>query len=788
MMTLRLFDNQDYSTLDAIPNICMENCEIRNYDYLEKCISNLENKDSGVLQNTMNTTDIGLQDNLDDVNLNNIDFHFMKIENLLLQNAEESKNCTKSKEIRQEKSSDVNISYSIQNFNTVNLECNTFSCNLNKESNDIITINKNESYTLNKNLTTQCLEKKPIIENYNYSTKLHIENNNGNVHPNTNEDNSCINQNVISKKHGIRIDNPPLEPSDGNEQVQKCEQCLMTFRYKRHLDRHLEGHQKNNCSHCDEKFARRKHLEVHLFRAHGERVIRHAHLCDACPKSFPKRALLNRHRAKHNYQSGKVCSECGEMINADIDKKEHEENHCKMRQFKCQQCLQTFSIKQTYLSHIQNHNNYKCPNCNVSFASKKKAHEHFKAIHVPKLNKSESINNGGPYFCDKCKHTFIKRDDYFRHLESALHLSKINRDTPIRAIFSCAFCLKKLITQRALDQHIRRIHKGEKRFVCNIYGCTFQCARRTDLDRHKQLHIEERNIVCEHCGKTFTSISILKDHVLYIHSKERQFICEVCGKAFKRNSLLKRHKLSHEQHRPFVCMQCSTAFKRSHHLTRHMETCHRITLKKKKKVVKLMKTEDGHLVPVPEKPNKLDCNKVKSEKECESTVKSRKKDCSITNIDAQVINVDSPQKVQPLSNSEENSECSSLSLELTNLSVIDSIPQVLSLVDINTGQVLTVEVANPEVLPTDELIDQFGTNCSEILNLPDYQDIEFHNSLLNVDQTYCTNISEDNTNYSEVSEVLLENIEGSFSLINSNGKMETIENYLTNEFSPFLNI
>ncbi|EFN68525.1 Zinc finger protein 569, partial [Camponotus floridanus] len=449
-----------------------------------------------------------------------------------------------------------------------------------------------------------------------------------------------------------------------------CEQCLMTFRYKRHLDRHLEGHQKNNCSHCDEKFARRKHLEVHLFRVHGERVVRHAYLCDVCPKSFPKRILLNRHRAKHSYQNGKVCSECGEMLNADIDKKEHEENHCKKRQFKCQQCLQTFSIKQTYLSHIQNHNNYKCPNCNVSFASKKKAREHFKAVHVPKLNKSESANNSGkyrrvyqssvpaeylknrertdknlsykscrvssnalhsninmplnsvvkvtyfmiyielrnyssfitrkilnekifyysvlensrnklqgyekgPYFCDKCRHTFIKKDDYSRHLESTLHLNKINRDTPIRAIFSCVICLKKLFTQRALDQHIRRIHKGEKRFVCNIYGCTFQCARRTDLDRHQQLHVEERNIVCEHCGKTFTSISILKDHVLYVHSKERQFICEVCGKAFKRNSLLKRHKLSHEQHRPFVCMQCNTAFKRSHHLTRHMESCHK---------------------------------------------------------------------------------------------------------------------------------------------------------------------------------------------------------------------
>lgn len=376
----------------------MENCEIGNYDYLEKCISNLENKESEVSlpATPTSTTDIGLQDNLDDVNLNNIDFHFMKYENLLLQNVEESKNCIKSKEIKQEKSSDVNISYSIQNFDTVNLDCNTFSFNSKKESDNITTINKDESYTFNEDLTTQCLGRKPIIGNYNYSTKLYVKNNNGNVHLNVNEDSSCINQNVTSKlKHGIRIDNLPLEPSDGNEQLQKCEQCLMTFRYKRHLDRHLEGHQKNNCSHCDEKFARRKHLEVHLFRAHRERVVRHAHLCDVCPKSFPKRALLNRHRAKHSYQNGKVCSECGEMINANIDKKEHEENHCKKRQFKCQQCLQTFSIEQTYLTHIQNHNNYKCSNCNVSFASKKKAHEHFKAVHVPKLCKSESINNSG---------------------------------------------------------------------------------------------------------------------------------------------------------------------------------------------------------------------------------------------------------------------------------------------------------------------------------------------------------------------------------------------------------
>ncbi|RLU26551.1 hypothetical protein DMN91_000347 [Ooceraea biroi] len=75
-----------------------------------------------------------------------------------------------------------------------------------------------------------------------------------------------------------------------------------------------------------------------------------------------------------------------------------------------------------------------------------------------------------PYFCTDCRHTFAKKDDYVQHLESALHLSKIdNRDIPIRTVFTCKICSKSLVTQRALDQHVRRIHRGKKHFVCNVY-------------------------------------------------------------------------------------------------------------------------------------------------------------------------------------------------------------------------------------------------------------------------------------------------------------------------------
>lgn len=193
-----------------------------------------------------------------------------------------------------------------------------------------------------------------------------------------------------------------------------------------------------------------------------------------------------------------------------------------------------------------------------------------------------------------------------------------------------------------------------------------------------------------------------------------------------------------------------------------------------------MKTKDGHLVPVPDKSNKLETNEAKIEKGRDSIAKNKERDCSVTNVQKQIVNINSHLQIQPLLNPKENSECPNLSLELTNLSITNSIPQVLSLVDVNTGQVLTVEITNnSELLPTNELIDQFGTNCNEILNLPDYQDIEFQSSFLNTDQMYY-----DNTSYSEI---LLENIEGSFPLVNNN-KIETMESYLTHEFLPFFNI
>ncbi|XP_043261861.1 zinc finger protein 92-like [Colletes gigas] len=759
ILSLQSFDSQDVSILQAVQNISSETNEA--FDYLQECVNNFGSKDSGINllipTNSSNTgSRLDVNNKYKSANANNADFNFYKIGYISLQNESENKY------IKMENAT----AKSIVPF---------AGGNIYDDTKVIQTTNNNTINSMDvKGNDVSIKIKKPFIFETNIFTRIKDKSHTSEINDESNDLETkfvtAANRNKI-KINGLDI---------LHKQVKACSQCSMTFRYKRHLDRHLEGHQKNNCSHCNAKFARRKHLEIHLFRSHGERATKYPHSCDVCSRSFPKRTLLNRHRAKHSYENGKVCSDCGEMLKAEEDDKVHKENHCTKMQFKCKRCSQTFSIEQTYLIHIQNHDNHKCPKCEVTFASKKKVHEHYKMVHSSKLNHGE-ISNSGVYFCADCRHSFVKKDDYSRHLESTSHLSKI-KEAPPRGIFTCSVCSKKLISQRALDQHVRRIHKGEKRFACNMYGCMFQCARKSDLGRHKQLHVEQRNVICEQCGKTFTSVSILNDHVLYVHNKERQFICEECGKAFKRNSLLKRHKLSHQQYRPFACMQCSTAFKRSHHLTRHMETCHRITLERKKKVVKLMKTEDGHLVPIPEKPKKLKPKKLKIKGGSNVVITSNEKAIFSESTDIIDEEFNSNLELQSLSNSEELCENPTLSLE-PNLLATDSASQVLSLVDINTEQIVTVEVTSPKTLTMNDLIDQFETNCTEILNLSNYHDLEFQHGILNTDQHFY-----DHSSYSELS---LGTVEGTSFFVDSNiNKVDNLpmENYLNQPFPLFLNL
>ena len=189
-----------------------------------------------------------------------------------------------------------------------------------------------------------------------------------------------------------------------------------------------------------------------------------------------------------------------------------------------------------------------------------------------------------------------------------------------------------------------------------------------------------------------------------------------------------------------------------------------------------MKTEDGDLIPVPEQ-----FKKTRPRQNLEPQKESNLEAHATLNHDSLDDQVST--QTQCSSNSVSFIESPRVSIEMpNNLLQIEAESQVVSLVDINSGQVVTVEVTNQDSLPIDDIVSQFEESCNEMLELPGYQDLEFKNEILNRDQSYY-----DHANYSELE--LKE--ESSLLLDTSSSKVDSlpiIENYLTQPFSSFLNL
>ena len=391
--------------LDAINSINSEN----GFDYLQKCVSSLESKDSGVNLSpdsvSVSSSDLHLE-NLDDYkntnhDLHNVNMRFMKGKNVFLDSKIIDEDHSKKKEdsnsgndseasLRMHEESNGILEYVVNSENVINyhlFDASPIADNF-EHFEDPKFLGTIEG-TLDRSST---LEDYSIIpsssESYYLESKITLSNESDSKESDT--------ENDTTKKNTIETNKRSVNK---DFELKLCSQCPMTFKYKRHFDRHMEGHEKNNCSHCNAKFARRKHLDVHLYRIHGERANnRYPHSCDICLRNFPKKILLNRHRAKHHFEDGKVCSECGEFVKSDAEIQQHKLKHEKEKQFKCMTCSQSFSTEQTFQSHIQNHDNYKCSKCDASFASKKAFSKHFRLAHSTKVQDIKPMKDGNGFY------------------------------------------------------------------------------------------------------------------------------------------------------------------------------------------------------------------------------------------------------------------------------------------------------------------------------------------------------------------------------------------------------
>lgn len=103
------------------------------------------------------------------------------------------------------------------------------------------------------------------------------------------------------------------------------------------------------------------------------------------------------------------------------------------------------------------------------------------------------------------------------------------------------FCVYPLVAYCSLA-HIRTIHNGERRYACEIDGCTRRFGQNSGLRAHvRTVHLGARDFVCE-CSRRFGSRGDLNRHIRSTHLKLLPFPCMDCGKAFSRKSVLLRHR------------------------------------------------------------------------------------------------------------------------------------------------------------------------------------------------------------------------------------------------------
>ena len=138
--------------------------------------------------------------------------------------------------------------------------------------------------------------------------------------------------------------------------------------------------------------------------------------------------------------------------------------------------------------------------------------------------------------CDYCDKTF--KNNYYGKNQLKKHTH--NCKAILHRNIPCHSCGKTFSTSTVLKAHILEIHERHKNFKCASCGILF--SRCQNLNSHiYAVHEDQKEQTCDSCDKMFSKVQNLKAHFLTIHHAANNHKCNKCGKFFSREENLKMH-------------------------------------------------------------------------------------------------------------------------------------------------------------------------------------------------------------------------------------------------------